>query len=193
VCLWLIPRSPSDRGAQRARCRHRSRLVGRESQGRPAAGSDGSATPFGRNPDHGAPTTAPGLKGCGPPAWQTTPPGLVTPGDTDRPARPICDCAARGNRRTREEASPVSVTAWTWICVGAALWLAGAGALSLLIGRVVCRRDVQVPTLHSAAPGACSTEDSGLTARRASTSPNGAATRPHTGDEKLARRPLRGS
>jgi hypothetical protein len=60
----------------------------------------------------------------------------------------------------------VSVTASTWICVGAALWLAGAGALSLLIGRVVCRRDVQVPTSHSAAPGACSTEDSGSTARR---------------------------
>ena len=53
----------------------------------------------------------------------------------------------------RQEVSSVSITAWIWICVGAALWLAGAGVLSVLIGRVVCRRDEQVPTSRPAVPG----------------------------------------
>jgi hypothetical protein len=63
------------------------------------------------------------------------------------------------------------VTAMAWICVGAAVWLIVAVTLSLLLGRVIRRRDEQVPHSYSPRRSTCPDIDPGGTAQQAEREP----------------------
>ena len=63
------------------------------------------------------------------------------------------------------------MTAMAWICVGAAVWLIVAVTLSLLLGRVIRRRDEQVPHSYSPRRSTCPDTDPGGTAQQAEREP----------------------
>jgi hypothetical protein len=58
-----------------------------------------------------------------------------------------------------------------WICVGAAVWLVVAATLSLLLGRVIRKRDEQVPHSYSPRRSTCPDADPGVTAQQAEREP----------------------